>query len=261
MVRRRDYFCKKAEMVNEWYKEWFNSGYYHKLYFNRDDSEAKNFIQNLLSYLKPAGNSRMLDAGCGRGRHARLLAAKGFDVTGVDLSDSSIAYAKQFETENLHFYQHDLRLPSWINYFDYAFNFFTSFGYFATRREHDDAARTLAQTLKPGGLLLIDFLNVHYAEEHLVHNEVKHLDGTEYEIHRWHDADHFYKRIIVRDAELAKPIEYTEKVAKFSLGDFTDMLSFQNMQVEDVFGDYALNAYDIRKTPRLIVLGRKPGTW
>jgi SAM-dependent methyltransferase len=246
-------------MVNEWYKEWFNSDYYHKLYFNRDDSEAQNFIHNLLTYLKPASDSRMLDAGCGRGRHARMLAVKGFDVTGVDLSHNSIAYAKQFETDNLHFYQHDMRLPSWINYFDYVFNFFTSFGYFPTRREHDDAIRTLAQTLKPGGVLLIDFLNVHYAEEHLVHNEVKQLDGTEYEIHRWHDTDYFYKRIIVRDAGLAKSIDYTEKVAKFSLGDFTDMLSFQKMQVEDVFGDYALNAYDIRKTPRLIVLGRKPG--
>ena len=28
----------------------------------------------------------------------------------------------------------------WIRYFDYVFNFFTSFGYFSTRREHDDAA-------------------------------------------------------------------------------------------------------------------------
>ncbi|MBI1692779.1 MAG: hypothetical protein FYV88_5020, partial [Bacteroidetes bacterium] len=34
--------------------------------------------------------------------------------------------------------------PFWINYFDYAFNFFTSFGYFRTRREHDNAIRSLA---------------------------------------------------------------------------------------------------------------------
>jgi SAM-dependent methyltransferase len=244
-------------MHNEWYRSWFDSAYYHKLYFDRDETEATSFIQQLLGHLQPPADSRMLDVACGRGRHSRFLSSRGFDVTGIDLSFESIAYAKKFETDRLHFYQHDMRLPSWINYFQYAFNFFTSFGYFNTRREHDDAMRTISQCLKPGGTLLIDYLNVHYAEEHLVHNEQKEINGTTYEIHRWHDADHFYKRIIVSDAALSKPLEFTEKVAKLSLGDFTDMLSFQRMQVVDVFGDYQLNAYDVRKTPRLILVGRK----
>lgn len=244
-------------MHTEWYREWFDSVYYHKLYFNRDEKEAQAFIQRLLRHLTPRAGSRMLDIACGRGRHSRFLAAEGFDVTGVDLSFNSIQYAKQFENENLHFYQHDMRLPSWINYFDFAFNFFTSFGYFNSRREHDDAVRTIAQSLKPGGVLLFDYLNVHYAEDHLVHNEVKEKDGTNYEIHRWHDVLHFYKRIIVHDEALAVPIDFTEKVTKFSLGDFTDMLSFQNMQVEEIFGNYNLESYDVRQSPRLIVLARK----
>ena len=256
MVNRRDYFCKKQEMLNEWYKDWFNSPFYHRLYFNRDEKEAQQFIDKVLGLLHPASGSRMLDIACGRGRHARFLASKGFDVTGTDLSFNSIAYAKQYETDNLQFYQHDMRLPFWINYFDFVFNFFTSFGYFATRREHDDAIRTIAQSLKPGGVFLLDFLNVHHAEDHLVHNETKQIDGTGYEIHRWHDANHFYKRITVHDPSLEKPLEFTEKVAKFSLGDFTDMLSFQHLQVAEVFGDYSLNAYDVRKTPRLIVLAK-----
>jgi hypothetical protein len=46
-------------------------------------------------------------------------------------------------------------------------------------------------------------------------------------------------------------------VAKLSLGDFTDMLSFQRLQVTGVFGDYELHPYDVRKTPRMIVVGRK----
>ena len=244
-------------MVNEWYKDWFDSPFYHKLYFNRDENEAQAFISRLLKHLQPSAGSNMLDVACGRGRHSRFLASKGYAVTGIDLSFRSIAYAKQFENDHLHFYQHDMRLPSWINYFDFAFNFFTSFGYFRTRREHDDAIRTIALSVKTGGVLLFDYLNVHYAEDHLVHNEEKELDGTGYEIHRWHDATHFYKRIIVRDPSLEQPVEHTEKVTKLLLGDFTDMLSFQKVQVEEVFGDYDLNAYDTRKTPRLIVLGRR----
>jgi len=243
--------------LKEWYKDWFNSIYYHKLYFERDENEAQNFINRLIDHLKPVPNSSMLDVACGRGRHSRFLAEKGFYITGIDISGSSISYAKRFEKDNLQFFQHDMRLPFWINYFDYVFNFFTSFGYFATRREHDDAMRTIAQSLKPSGIVLFDYLNVHYAEDRLVHNDVKKIDQTEYEIHRWHDDDHFFKKIIVKDPALSSPIEYTEKVAKFSLGDFTDMLSFQKMQVLEVFGDYDLNAYHVRNTPRMIVVARK----
>jgi hypothetical protein len=59
------------------------------------------------------------------------------------------------------------------------------------------------------------------------------------------------------DPSLNLPKEFTEKVAKLSLGDFTDMLSFQNMQVTEAFGDYELNSYDVKKTPRMIVVARK----
>jgi len=241
----------------EWYKDWFNSPFYHKLYFERDEKEAQDFILNLLEHLKPARDSRMLDIACGKGRHSRFLSQQGFDVTGIDLSPDSISYARQFENDQLHFYQHDMRLPAWINYFDYAFNFFTSFGYFKTRREHDDAISTVVKGLRPSGVFLIDYLNVHFAEERLVHNEIKMVDDTQYEIHRWMDENHFYKKIIITDPSLDRPLQFTEKVSKLSAGDFTDMLSFQGMQVMDVFGDYDLNPYDVKKTPRLIVLAKK----
>jgi SAM-dependent methyltransferase len=243
-----------------WYKDWFNSPFYHRLYFERDEAEAKAFVHKLIHFLQPPPDSRMLDIGCGRGRHSRMLADLGFDVTGFDLSFDSIAYAKQLQQkDNLSFFQHDMRLPFWINYFDYAFNFFTSFGYFATRREHDDAMRTISASLKPAGVFVIDYLNVHYAEDHLVRDEIKNISGTTYEIRRWNDATHFYKRIVVTDASLPSHEEFTEKVAKFSLDDFTDMLAFQRMQVLEVFGDYNLDPYDVRKTPRLIIVAGKKG--
>lgn len=244
-------------MQPTWFKDWFNSPYYHQLYFNRDEKEAAAFIDKLIGYLKPAPGSSMLDVACGKGRHSVHLSEKGFDVTGIDLSEDSIAEALQSETATLHFYRHDMRLPFWINYFDYAFNFFTSFGYFKTRREHDAAIRTIAQAVKPGGIFVMDYLNVHFAEDHLIHQFEKEIDGVNFFITKWFDETHFYKKIVVEDEALETPLEFTEKVAKFTLGDFTEMFAYQGLQLQEVYGDYSFCNYDVRKSPRMIMIAKK----
>lgn len=240
-----------------WFKDWFNSPYYHQLYFNRDEKEAASFIDKLIDYLHPPSSSVMLDVACGKGRHSIHLAEKGFDVTGIDISEDSIKEALQHEKENLHFYLHDMRLPFRINYYDYAFNFFTSFGYFNTRREHDNAIRTIAQSIKQGGCFVMDYLNVHYSEDHLIHQFEKEIDGVNYFITKWFDETHFYKKIQVEDEALDTPLIYTEKVAKFSLGDFTEMFAYQGLQIQNVFGDYNFGDYDVRRSPRLIMIAKK----
>ena len=117
--------CLPLRMAEKaWYKDWFNSIYYHKLYFERDEREASAFIQTLIGHLKPAPGSRMLDVACGKGRHSKILASLGYQVTGIDISPASIAIALQSESDHLDFYVHDMRLPFWGNYFDYAFNYF-----------------------------------------------------------------------------------------------------------------------------------------
>jgi SAM-dependent methyltransferase len=244
-------------MQKTWFKEWFNTTYYHQLYFKRDDKEAATFIDKLIKHLKPPLNAVMLDVACGKGRHSLQLAQKGFDVTGIDLSEDSITEALRFETEKLHFFQHDMRLPFRINYFDYAFNFFTSFGYFSTQREHDNAIRTIAQSVKMKGTFVMDYLNVHYAEDHMVHQSEKEIEGVNYFITKWYDENHFYKKIMIEDENLEEPLVFVEKVAKFSLGDFTDMFAYHGMQIKEVFGDYQFNKYHIRNSPRLVMIAEK----
>jgi SAM-dependent methyltransferase len=244
-------------MLDTWFKDWFNSPYYHQLYAHRDEQEAATFIDNLVTHLQPQAGAKMLDVACGKGRHSMQLAANGFDVTGIDLSKESIAEALQSEDAHLHFFEHDMRLPFWVNYFDVAFNFFTSFGYFKTQREHDNAIRSIATSIKPNGTFVMDFLNVQFSTDKQVAETHQEIDSTIYKISKWSDEHHFYKKIIVEDAALAKPMQYTEKVAKFSLADFEKMFAKQHLTIKEVFGDYHFGQYEEALSPRLIMIAEK----
>ncbi len=241
-------------MQDTWFKDWFNSPFYHQLYAHRDETEAADFIDKLVTHLQPKAGAKMLDVACGKGRHSMQLAANGYDVTGIDLSKESIAAALLNEGDNLHFYEHDMRLPFWINYFDIAFNFFTSFGYFKTQREHDNAIRTIATALKPGGIFVMDFLNVKFSTDTTVAESKQVIDTSTYHISKWSDDHHFYKKILVEDEALAKPLQYTEKVSKFTLQDFEKMFAKQGLKIIEIFGDYSFNKYNENSSPRLVMI-------
>jgi 2-polyprenyl-3-methyl-5-hydroxy-6-metoxy-1,4-benzoquinol methylase len=92
-----------------WIEDWFGSTYYSMLYKHRNNNEASLFLNNLISFLKIPGGSSFLDCGCGKGRHSLYLAEKGYEVTGMDISEQNIQEAKRFEKANLSFYVHDMR--------------------------------------------------------------------------------------------------------------------------------------------------------
>lgn len=242
-----------------WFKTWFDSAHYHKLYQNRDDGEAAAFIDALLHYLKPASGSRMLDLACGNGRHSKYLAQKGFQVTGLDLAYSSICEAKTCKIPALTFRQHDMRKPFGAKLYDYIFNFFTSFGYFKNEAENNTVVGNISRALKPDGFVLFDYLNVAYAEKNRVPVEEKEIDGTIYHINRWSMDDFLYKRISIQEATSVQPLEYIEKVARFTVADFERFFQLQGLKTVKLFGDYTLNPYQAKHSKRLIILAQKNG--
>jgi SAM-dependent methyltransferase len=252
----KEYFCKNIIMA-QWFENWFDSPFYHKLYFDRDEEEASLFIGNLMRYLQPPANSFMLDVACGKGRHSRTMADYGNTVTGIDISPQSIAFAKQFEDDYLEFFEHDMRLTFRINYYHYAFNLFTSFGYFNSQREHDDALRTIAQSLKPNGYLIFDYLNSFYVEQHLIPSQKKEIDGTVFNVRKWKTNLHFVKQIQIEDNSLTTPLLFQEQVAAFTLVDFEKMLQKQDLTITATFGDYELNPFEQNNAKRLIIIAQK----
>ncbi len=240
----------------DWYKNWFGSPFYKILYQNRDELEAQEFVENLLAYLQPPRGSAMLDIACGEGRFAKQLAEHGYDVTGIDLSHESIETAKAYETDDLQFFVQDMRLPFYINYFDYAFNFFTSFGYFTHDRDHALAAKSFAAALKKNGILVIDYLNYEQVLANFVPEENIQRGSYKFTILRKLERNHIIKDISFADAD-KKIRHYTESVAAFSLADFIKLFKTTEMSLVSTFGDYQLNPYHPIDSPRLIMIFKK----
>jgi SAM-dependent methyltransferase len=239
-----------------WYEHWFGSLYYKILYQDRDKLEAQEFIAKLLGYLQPLPGCPMLDIACGEGRFATELADRGFDVTGIDISHQSIEKAKAHENEHLHFYVHDMRFPFYINYFDYAFNFFTSFGYFVHDRDHVMAAKSFAAALRKDGILVIDYLNRDYVLNNMPPEETVQRGSYTFHISKKLERDHIVKTISFTDAD-NKPQCYSESVAAFSLPDFIQIFKKAGLSLTGTFGNYRLDAYDPLTSPRMIMVFKK----
>jgi len=244
-------------MEETWFKEWFNTPYYHQLYKERNDDEAVFFIDKLINKLMPPAQSKMLDVACGKGRHSIQLASKGFDVTGIDLSPQSIRYAKQSESSNLQFFEHDMRMPLMINYFDFAFNFFTSFGYFKTNRENENAIKSISSALKPNGIFVMDYLNVENKMLITEGESEKTIENNLFQIKKWKDTRFFYKQINIQDNNNNSSCSFTENVAIFSLPDFKAMFEKNGLIIKTIYGDYSLKPFDADHSPRLIMVAQK----
>ncbi|MCB9050291.1 MAG: methyltransferase domain-containing protein [Lewinellaceae bacterium] len=235
----------------EWFENWFDSPYYHILYKNRDESEAEGFIDNLLDTLSPRAGARVLDLACGRGRYSRHLAGKGFEVTGIDLSVQSINFARQFEKDNLSFFTHDMRLPFRSNYFDFIFNFFTSFGYFQEEKDDIKTLRNVAIGLRPGGIFVLDFFNSAYVASRLTGSEEKEVDGIRFKMHKRVEGQHVIKTIDFRDK--GKDWHFEERVRLFTPEDFDRLFEAAGLRILKTYGDYQLQPFNREESPRLIL--------
>lgn len=240
-----------------WFATWFDSNYYHQLYKHRDHNEAENFIDAVLNEFDPAPDSVMLDLGCGTGRHSKYLASNGYTVFGLDLAASSIRQARKYGSESLYFLNWDMRKPFGKNNFDFVFSFFTSFGYFNSIEENNTVVKNISRALRKDGIVLIDYLNFRFAEEHLVAVEEKEIDGILYHINRWSDDRFIHKHISVRDGQKFNPIAYTEQVAKFDVNDFKSFFEKNGLELISVFGNYQLDEYDEQTSERMITIAKK----
>lgn len=237
--------------TTKWFTSWFDSPYYHTLYKDRDAAEAQFFMDTITHYLNIPAGGRILDLGCGKGRHARYLNKIGYDVTGVDLSENSIAFAKQFENHRLRFTVHDMSTYIGKQY-DAVFNVFTSFGYFEKYEDNLNTIKAIKTSLNETGFGVIDFMNANFVAANLVTQEVKEVDGIKFFLKRYKHNGYIVKDITFTDNDV--DYSFHERVRAFSLADFEALFEQANIDLLDVFGDYKLNKYNVNSSERLVMI-------
>lgn len=238
----------------EWFAEWFDTPYYHILYQNRDNHEARVFIKSLVDLLQLPEASSVLDLACGKGRHSITLNEFGYKVLGVDLSAQSIAHANQFSNSSLSFAVQDMREPIQSKRFDAVFNLFTSFGYFSSKHENEKVCQAMAQMLNAGGKLVIDFMNSQKVIQNLVPSELKKVQDIEFDIKRIYSGTHIIKQISFQDK--GQKFEFQEQVQAIDLSMFKELLA-PYFTIDSVFGSFELNEYIASESDRLIIIATR----
>jgi SAM-dependent methyltransferase len=243
-------------MQKEWFSSWFDTPYYHILYKNRDYSEASLFIDNITELLKLKLGAICWDLCCGKGRHSIYLNKKGFNVIGTDLSEQSILEANKSANDSLEFYQHDMRKLFRTNYFDVVFNVFTSFGYFEKREDDLQVFDAVRKGLKSKGLFVFDYLNSEYVKGIIKETDVITIDGITFNVKKKIEGITVVKNISFIDN--GHEFNFEERVKLFDKSYFEKLARECNLTILNTFGNYQLQEYDVKISPRLIlVLQRK----
>jgi len=242
----------------EWWKKYFSEDYL-KLY-RHDEGESSHEVSAVIRMLQLEGGQRVLDLACGFGRHSVILAQKGFDVTGYDLSDSFLRKAKEIADSlmvGMDIRQGDMREIPYTEEFDAVINMFTAFGFFDREDEDLEVLKGVYKALKPGGQFLMDVINREYALADLIQRRWANENSSYLLEERF--FDYFNSRLELTNRLILSSGEV--KVANYSirLYTLTEMLEMFNkakLVLTDVYGNFDGELYSA-KSPRMILVASK----
>lgn len=244
------------EIKDDWYREGFNS-LYPIVYGHRTVEAARPEVAFAIEYLKLGPEHRILDLGCGNGRHMTHLLGRTPNVVGLDYSADLLSLARQTLDTGAQLVRADMRAIPFSNSFDGVVNFFTSFGYFQSVRDNRQVVREIARALKPSGRFLIDYFNAPFVKAALVGESVRTFNGYTIYEHRWIDRRSRRVNKVTEVFEGATPAaRWTESVRLYEEPQFRALLAAGGLIVEQIFGDFTGVPLSDRQ-PRMIVVGRK----
>jgi len=131
--------------------------YYDLLYQDKDYRKEIDFIDSLIKQHLQKKNLRVLDIGCGTGKHANYLAEKGYQVTGIDFSEEMIRIAKSNKNGNTDFYVADATSFNLNKKFDIVLSLFHVVSYQSSNKDISSMFSNVSKHLNHNGLFIFDF--------------------------------------------------------------------------------------------------------
>lgn len=148
-----------------------------------------------------------------------------------------------------------MRMPLEHNKYDFVFNLFTSFGYFDNEEENKTVLTNVYNSLKTGGIFVLDYVNGEKATKNLMERETYTIEGIHFDITRFVKNDLIVKDIRIKDG--GRECRFFEKVRIFSESKLKEYITECGFEINEVFGDYKLSGFDSIKSDRLIIISRK----
>jgi len=185
-----------------WYKDWFNSENYLRIYSHRNQEEAERLVELIAKSLKLKINSSVLDMACGAGRHAITFAKLGFKVTAVDISQLLISEAKKSaeqEDVELDFVLSDILEFETNKKFDLVVNLFTSIGYFDNDEDNYAVIKKAYDLLNDGGYFVLDYFNKDFLLKNIIPMTIFSENGTRITQNRSIKGTRIVKKITIEN--------------------------------------------------------------
>lgn len=246
---------------NTWYERYFGPDYL-LIDLHRDTEREVEFIWKVLGLGKGA---RMLDAGCGYGRHLVPLAMQGARIVGYDLSAFMLAEAAKrirgeaervpFLKRRVSLVQCDHRMLPFSRTFDCAINMFNSFGYFAEEHDNFRMLMEIARILVHGGLFLIDLVNRDFVIRNLSRKDWFEHDGAV--ILEKKEFDPFTNRTEIDVSVVDKwgKRDYHHSIRLYSYTEMVMLLEAAGFRVVAVFGGFGGEIFELNRD-RMVILSQ-----
>lgn len=241
----------------EWWRRLFNSTLYFDLYESQDTELAKTQVPQLTARLGLVPPARVLDVGCGYGRHSVELARLGFQVTGVDISEVQLARARekaQAAEVAVDFRLGDARALEFEREFDAAVSMFLSFGFFDTDAEHVSMLRGISRALRPGGRFLLDFWNREYEIQRFDRWQVERT-GEVYEVEEW-EFDYLKGRLNWTNHAFfpdGRHESWYHSIRAYTVVEMKTLFEHAGLHLDAVYGSLAGSPYSIESQAAIFV--------